>query len=266
MGDKPIARFGKYLDAKDFSIRSAEAKLEMGNATLGKMIKREADVGGALLDFIIKSYPDLNPDWLRDGRGDMIKLEEKEALKMEATPLRLADPFGFEATGQKFYTLADGSEVMQIPVIPHKAWGSYLRGHADPEFYEGLETTTIPVDKQHAGIYLCFEMGGRSMVNIESEEMARKSLWPGQRIYGRDLQRKHWQYKLHINSNDAWIIVHSTMGIVVKEITKHDIDKQIITCHSWNADKEEYPDYEIFLNEVDQLFNVIDPFKKMRPY
>ncbi|HEY1025308.1 MAG TPA: helix-turn-helix transcriptional regulator [Sphingobacteriaceae bacterium] len=186
--------------------------------------------------------------------------------RLEAKPLRLADPFGLEATGAKFYTLADGSEVMQISVVPQKAFGSYLRGYGDPEFYDGFETITIPVDKLHKGSYLAFEMAGNSMVNIENETMARKSLWPGQKIIGRHLRREQWQYKLHIHSNEAWIIVHRTEGIVVKEIIAHDIDTGMITLHSWNPDKEEYPDYDVHLDEVEQLLNVVDPFGKMKPY
>lgn len=195
------------------------------------------------------------------------KSEQKTPIsRIEARPLRLVDPYGLEATGQKFYTLSDGSDVMQIPVVPVKAYGSYLRGHADPEFYDGFETLTIPVDKQHKGTYLAFEMDGESMVNIETKEMARKSLWPGQKIICRDLKREHWKYKLHIHSNEAWVIVHQTEGVVVKEITNHNIDTGEITLHSWNPDKEQYRDYIVNLNDVQQLFNVVDPFGKMKPY
>jgi hypothetical protein len=193
--------------------------------------------------------------------------EQKTSIsRIETKPLRMVDPYGLEATGQKFYTLSDGSEVMQIPVVPVKAYGSYLRGHADPEFYDGFETLTIPVDKQHKGTYIAFEMGGESMVNIETKEMARKSLWPGQKIIGRDLKREHWKYKLHIHSNEAWIIVHQNEGVVVKEITDHNIDTGDITLHSWNPDKSEYADYTVNLEDVQQLFNVVDPFGKLKPY
>lgn len=187
---------------------------------------------------------------------------------IEATPLRLVDPYGFEATGQKFYTLADGSDVMQIPIIPVKAYGSYLRGHADPEWFDAMnfDTMTIPVDKLHKGTYVAFEMDGDSMVNIETKEMARKSLWPGQKIIGRDVKREHWKHRLHMHNNEAWIIVHRERGIVVKDITEHDINTGRIKCHSWNPDKEEHPDYDIYLDDVEQLMNVVDPFGKLKPY
>ncbi|MCZ4244921.1 hypothetical protein [Pedobacter punctiformis] len=182
--------------------------------------------------------------------------------KLEAKPLRLADPLGFEATSDRFYSLPDDSLIMQTPVIPYKAWGSYLRGHSDPEFYADLDTIPLPVDKKHFGSYLIFEMGGESMINITSQEMARKSLWPGQKIVGRDLSRDKWKYKLHINTTEAWVIVHRTEGIVVKSIIDHDVDSAQITLHSWNPDKENYPDFTVSLNDVEQIFNIVDPYNK----
>jgi hypothetical protein len=198
----------------------------------------------------------INKMWLKGGQGSMFI--NQPVPKLEARPIRLADPEGFEATGDRFYELPDQTIIMQTPVIPYKAYGSYLRGHADPEFYEGLETMPVPVDIKHKGTYLIFEVGGESMVNPGS----RRSIWPGEKIIGRDLRKDHWKYKLHINSNECWVIVHKYDGIVIKEITEHDITTGEIKLHSWNPDKEEYPDYVVSLNDVEQIFNVVDPFNK----
>jgi hypothetical protein len=179
-------------------------------------------------------------------------------LKLEAVPLRLADPYGFDATNEKIYKLPDESLIMQVPVIPYKAWASYLRGHSDPEFYDGLPTMPVPVDSAHKGTYLIFEVGGESMLNPGS----RKCIWPGEKIIGRDLQKDKWKYKLHINTTDAWVIVHKERGIVIKEIIAHDVDKGEVMLHSWNPDKNEHPDYVVSLDDVEQIFNVVDPFNR----
>lgn len=188
--------------------------------------------------------------------GDFYKALPKPVL--EAKPLRLADPYGYDATNEKIYQLPDDSLIMQVPVIPYKAWASYLRGHADPEFYDGLTTMPVPVDAVHKGAYLIFEVGGESMVNPGS----RKCIWPGEKIIGRDLQKDKWKYKLHINTTDVWVIVHKERGIVVKEIIDHNVDKGEITLHSWNPDKNEHPDYKVSLDDVEQIFNVVDPFNR----
>lgn len=187
-----------------------------------------------------------------------LKMETSPQPKNEAKLIRRADPFGFEANDEKIYQLPDESLIMQVPVIPFKAWGSYLRGHADPEYYDGFATIPVPVDHKAKGTYLIFEIGGESMKNPGD----RKSIWPGEKLVGRDLKREHWKYKLHISAVPCWIIVHRERGIIVKEIIDHDVDKAEITLHSWNPDKEEHPDYVVSLNDVEQIFNVVDPFNK----
>jgi transcriptional regulator with XRE-family HTH domain len=189
---------------------------------------------------------------------EMALLSNQHNPRIEAKPLRLADPYGLDATNEKIYKLPDDSLIMQVPIIPYKAWGSYLRGHSDPEFYDGLQTMPVPVDSAHKGTYLIFEVGGESMVNPGS----RKSIWPGEKIIGRDLRREHWKYKLHINSTDAWIIVHKERGIVIKEIIAHDVDSGNITLHSWNPDKTQHADYVVSLDDIEQIFNVVDPFNR----
>lgn len=254
-------RLKQFINHLEIEVRTFEIKAGLSNGFVN-------NVGSSLregsLEKLLSTYPELNKIWLLTGDGSMIKGQKMP--KFEAEPLRLADPFGFEATGQKFYTLADGSEVMQIPVVPVKAWGSYPMGYADPEFYDGFESITVPVNKLHKGMYLSFEMKGESMVNIETKENARKSLWPGQKVIGRDIRREAWQYKLHISEDEAWIIVHKDDGITVKEISDHDIKTGILTLHSWNPDKIEHPDFQWHVDDIQQIFHVVDPFAKMKPY
>ena len=236
------------------------------------------------VEAIKRVFPEYSVEWLLNNKGQRFavdqyneKLSEQTSYssfqehksnygiqKLEAIPLRLADPEGLEATGERFYELPDQTIIMQTPVIPVKSYNSYLRGHADPEFYEGLETLPIPVDIRHKGTYLIFETKGDSMVNITDFEMARKSIWPGQKIIGREVKKDHWKYKLHINSNECWVIVHRERGIVTKSIIDHDVDRGILTLHSWNPDKDEHPDYKVFLDDVDQIFNVVDPYGKIK--
>jgi hypothetical protein len=251
------ARMKQFLNRLGLSEGAFELSIGMSTgwvSNIGDNIRLKT------LSQISKVYPNLNINWLTSGQGVMLYSDPQPRL--EAKPIRLADPEGFEANGDRFYTLPDQTIIMQTPVIPVKAYGSYLRGHADPEFYEGLETMPVPVDIKHKGTYLIFEVEGDSMVNFTTAEFARKSIWPGQRVIGRDLRRDHWKYKLHINSTECWIIVHRERGIVIKSIIEHDVDKAEITLHSWNPDKVQHPDYTISLNDVDQIFNVVDPFNK----
>ena len=180
--------------------------------------------------------------------------EPIETPRLEAVPLRLADPFGFESTGDKIYTLADGSLMMEVPIIPIRAQAGYVHNYQYPEFYEDLATIPVMIDTKAFSTYMAFEVKGDSMVDVSSIEMAEKSIFPGRIAVGRLLDKSKWRYKLHTHNYDSWIIVHREKGIVCKEIINHDVDQGMITIHSLNP---EYKDEVWDLNEVDQIFSIV---------
>jgi phage repressor protein C with HTH and peptisase S24 domain len=177
--------------------------------------------------------------------------------RIEALPIHLAaDPNDYDNDGTRFEELGDGTFRMRIPVVPHKAFAGYLRGFKDPEYYEDLEYVSIEVFKQHRAHYLAFEVKGDSMTTLEPE-LFRKSIFDGVKVVGRELARHQWAYKLHTHNYDNWVIVHKTEGILIKQITNHDVENGIITIHSLNPDKTLYPDEDLKLDDIEQIFNVV---------
>ncbi|RZJ92445.1 MAG: XRE family transcriptional regulator [Chryseobacterium sp.] len=181
--------------------------------------------------------------------------------RLEAIPLRLADPYGFDATNEKIYKLPDDTLIMQVPLITQRAYAGYLVGFSDPEFYDDLETIPLPVESAHRGSYLAFEVSGRSMVNYETDELADLSIRPGRIAIGRDIPKDKWKYKLHTHTTDTWIIVHREKGILIKQIAKQDVDAGIITIHSLNPD---YEDEDLHLKDIEQIFSVVQIINKKR--
>jgi phage repressor protein C with HTH and peptisase S24 domain len=198
----------------------------------------------------------VNIKWLETGEGEMLN-NKKSNPRLEAIPLHIsADPSDHDNDGSRFEEQPDGTLRMRIPVVPHKAFAGYLRGFKDPDYYEDLEYISIDVFKQHRGHYLAFEVKGDSMTTLEPG-LFRRSIFDGVKVVGRELQRHHWQYKLHTNNYDAWIIVHKTEGILIKQIINHDVEKGIITIHSLNPDKKQYADENLRLDDIEQIFNVV---------
>jgi phage repressor protein C with HTH and peptisase S24 domain len=193
---------------------------------------------------------------------DAFKVSESEIWgtsnpRLEAIPLHIsADPHDHENDGSRFEELPDGTLRMRIPVVPHRAFAGYMRGFRDPEYYEDLEYISIDVFKQHRAHYLAFEVRGDSMTTLEPE-FFRRSIFDGVKVVGRELARHQWAYKLHTHNYDAWVIVHKTEGILIKQITNHDVEKGVITIHSLNPDKNQYPDQDLYLDDVEQIFNVV---------
>lgn len=219
------------------------------------------DISFQLATMIGATFPEFNALWLMEGEGPMLQKISKPP-RLEANPLHLSaasDEYNNE--GSRFEELPDGTLRMRVPIIPHKAYAGYLRGFQDAEFYEGLESISIDVYKQHKGHYLAFEVNGDSMTTLEPE-LFKQSIFDGSIAIGRELSRHLWQYKLHMHNYDAWVIVHKTEGILTKQIIDHDVDNGYITIHSLNPDKEQYPDEKLFLDDIEQIFNIVQVVSK----
>lgn len=118
-----------------------------------------------------------------------------------------------------------------------------------PEFWDDETMSTLPkyiTTKRTDGNYAGFVISGDSM-----DYDGKFAICEGDIVLGRELYKHHWRSKLH--TPQLFIIVHSTRGCMVKEITAHDTEKGIITAHSFN---EEYPDIKISLDEVVKLYYV----------
>lgn len=160
---------------------------------------------------------------------------------------------------KEFIELSKGSYLMITPLVNKKAHAGYLTGWGDEEYIEELPKHSINVDKPYRGEYLSFETVGRSM-----DDGTDRSICENDIVTGRKIERSLWKNsKLHLNKYDEFIIV-ATEGILVKKIIKHDTVKQTITFTSYNPDKETYPDQTINIDQVMQLFNVVQVTKNRK--
>ena len=111
-----------------------------------------------------------------------------------------------------------------------------------------LPTMPVLIDKNYKGHYMIFEVKGDSMFNDSSN-----SLMSGDMIMAREVRQEYWQSKLHYK-NWYFVIVHRTDGILVKQITDHNVETGEITCHSLNP---LYEDFTLNLSDVTALYNVV---------
>lgn len=146
------------------------------------------------------------------------------------------------------------SNFMKVPMVTHRAQAGFLSGWGDQEYLDELPTYQWEVDREYRGKYICFEVSGDSMDDGSSD-----ALLDGDLILCREIQRVHWHNKLHINQWD-FVIVHRERGIVVKRVTEHDTETHTLKLHSLNA---MYEDYEVSLNDIIAIFNVVD-FKRSK--
>jgi transcriptional regulator with XRE-family HTH domain len=145
--------------------------------------------------------------------------------------------------------------IMEVPVVNQFAYAGYLGGFSDQEFIEQLPKMPWVIDRERKGNYMCFEMKGESMFDGSAS-----SYIPGDILLAREVRREYWRSKLHINNWD-FIIVSKSDGILFKRIIKHDVEHGVLTLHSLN---EEFEDFDISLEDISQIFNVVDIKRTVR--
>ena len=140
---------------------------------------------------------------------------------------------------------------IKVRLVSNKAKAGWSEGYYNEEYLEELPFVMIDADENYKGKYLAFEVEGDSMEPDYLE---------GDIVICREIQRHLWGSKLHFRDWD-FVIAHSTNGIMLKEITAHNIETGDITCHSLNP---KYEDFVLNLHQVAHLYNVVEVRQKGR--
>lgn len=211
----------------------------------------------ALADILAK-YPDVNPNWLILGQGSvMLSAEQRPIPESNAIDLHLPQP-GYEhelelikkEDSTEFRHLGDDQYLVICPLVEQYAYAGYVSGWSDPTYVDDLPRHTVTMKNLTLGVYRAFVVRGDSMDNG-----LRGSFADGDILTARKLYQKHWRNKLHIHQYKYFILV-TAEGIQIKEITEHRVDEGVIVCHSLNPDKKKYPDFEMSLADVREIYYV----------
>lgn len=201
-------------------------KLSVKNTYLSDMINGRVPLTQNISEKIYELFH-IDPNWLLTGEGEMLK---------SSKPKQFFDEAVIKKPGRK---------IMAVPLISQYAYAGYLSGYADAEFLE--HQPFIIVDEDYTpGHYVAFEVKGDSMTDGPFNSIVEGSI-----VVCRELYKEHWKSKLR--RDETYLIVHHELGICVKEIVDQDLETGRITCHSLNP---EYHDFDIFLDDVLQMFYV----------
>ncbi len=159
-------------------------------------------------------------------------------------------------SGNTIEELVNGKFLLTVPLVPYRAHATYISEFTDADYIQDLTKVSFIVDRVPRGKYQAFEIINDSMNDgTLDRDPSRNAILSGDIVLGRELGRQHWKSKLNTNGYPYWIIV-THHNIVCKEITNHDVENGIITCHSLN-NSPEFQDFELKLDECHQLFNII---------
>ena len=159
--------------------------------------------------------------------ADMFKLSLDELLRKD-----ISDNKGNYLAKRRAQKLINGRT--DIPFVPVKAAAGYLAGYADPEFIDELNTFTLPM--LSGGDYRAFEIVGDSMMPTPSG-----SVIVGEKIENFD----------EVKSNQTYIVVSRTDGIVYKRILKNNRQKNKFTFVS---DNPSYQPYQVNAEDIVEVW------------
>ena len=148
--------------------------------------------------------------------ADMFKLSLDELLRKDVSETK-----GSYLSKRRAQKMAGGRT--DIPFVPVKAAAGYLAGYADPEFIDELNTFTLPM--LTGGDYRAFEIIGDSMMPTPS----------GSVIVGEKVESLE-----EVKSNNTYIVVSKTDGIVYKRMLKNNRVKNKYTLVSDNPAYQPY--------------------------
>jgi transcriptional regulator with XRE-family HTH domain len=159
--------------------------------------------------------------------ADMFKLTLDDLLRKDVSDTKA----NYIAKRRAQKIMANGR--VDIPFVPVKAAAGYLSGYADPEFVDELNTFTLPM--LAGGDYRAFEIVGDSMMPTPSG-----SVIVGERIQNLD----------EVKTNQTYIVISKTDGIVYKRIMRNNRQKNKLTFVSDN------PTYQPYVVNAEDILEV----------
>lgn len=70
----------KYIDYKGISISEFERNIGMSNNSFRKSLNNNGNIGSDKIENILKTYPDINIQWLLTGKGKMLQSEHENQI------------------------------------------------------------------------------------------------------------------------------------------------------------------------------------------
>lgn len=173
-------------------------------------------------------YTYISKDWLLTGEGTMLVGEQE--VKANAKEL---DP--------------ETLNWISVPVIPFRAMAGSTGWYEDVFADEWKEKRTVIAPLGAKAIdHAIFTVTGDSMepTLIEGDEILAKHV-------PFDCYKEN---RLRIYNYSIWIIATKSEGILIKNITEHDVENHTITCHSFN---DKYSDFVLDLSDVKDIYHIV---------
>lgn len=223
MDEKIISRLFTYLKYKSIPHTRFEKEIGLSNGYLNTQLKRNSDLGESVIKKIIDNCLDVDTIWLLTGRGSMLK-EDTKPSQVDCEPSVYAN-----------------TDLVRIPVVDISvAAGS---GFCNTDYIEEVESISMPSSMVKDGKqYLCVRVKGHSMV---------PSILDGGYLIIRKIERSEWE---GIRDNYVYVVSDTEGRSYVKRLKNRLRQHGFIVCMSDNADKQNYPNFNLYEEELNTIW------------
>ncbi|WP_418892740.1 hypothetical protein [Limibacterium fermenti] len=84
-----MERIKEYIDYKGINIKKFEENVGFSNGSFGSQLKNKRTIGVDKLENILSVYPEISPEWLLTGKGEMLKSKPQPEINPENVVDRL---------------------------------------------------------------------------------------------------------------------------------------------------------------------------------
>lgn len=245
------------------SIREFERAIKWKNSSVNQITDNPKI---ERLEEIKKILPEINIEWLKTGKGSIKNVSsnlrqiqpnrEIDTVDEINIPDFVAeDDVVYNSFNNKFEKLPNGEYLMYMPLFEWDVAAGLLDHDGDTRHpdYEDVAQHVVVVKEPLKGKYSAFRIKGGSMEGTE----VNRYIPDGSIVWGRELQRIHWEYPLRLSRFPLWVIGSTDFGRpTLKEIISHDVTTATIVVDSWNPSIEYAHNVPISLNTVKMLYYV----------
>ena len=230
--------FKELLAHTGFSANKLAKELKLPtNAFLYRIKNGKNKISAKLAGQITDLFEDVNYTYLLTGIGTLTQQEVK-------TP----DNVFINTNGNVFTEKKDGSFNLRVRSMSFNNYPNYLNSLKNQISYP-WEEMNFCVDQFGKGNYQGFKTNSNSMNGGKLYDTPNTAS-----LLGRELNKHHWLDGFR-ETESGWVIL-TDKNIFHKDITSLNIEKETIICSS-RSDSPEFVDFELHLNQINQIFKII---------
>jgi len=167
-------RLIQFLDSQGLSKRSLEVKIGLSNGTISK-IKKGNSIGSDKILLILDTFPNLNPQWLFHGVGNMLQ-DENDTLDVLQNNKSDDKP--------QTYSFKEALDTIELPYVSLAARASFASSCDD--VYEPQETYSVYRNSQ-------FDYNNVKVLEVNGDSM-ESTLVSGEKVLIREVTNSKWEY------------------------------------------------------------------------